>query len=73
MPIIQIKVKPNAREGLLQAHEDGSFTASLKAVPIDGKANAELVALVAKHFGVAKSAVTIKTGAGSRLKLVVID
>lgn len=37
---------------------------------MDGKANAELVALVATYFGVAKSAVTIKVGAGSRVKLV---
>ena len=37
------------------------------------QANAELIALVAKEFGCAKSAVTIKTGAGSKLKRVEIQ
>lgn len=72
MSFIQVKVKPNARVSLLEEQEDGSYTASLKAPPVDGKANSELVALVAKRFGVAKSAVTIKSGAGARLKLVSI-
>ncbi|HEX5645965.1 MAG TPA: DUF167 domain-containing protein [Nitrospira sp.] len=70
MPVIRVKVRPNARESLLEEQEDGSYTARLTAPPVDGKANAELVALVAKYFGVAKSAVTIKVGAGSRVKLV---
>ncbi|MGV3483834.1 MAG: DUF167 domain-containing protein [Planctomycetaceae bacterium] len=72
MPVIQVKVKPSARVSVLEEQEDGSFMARLKAPPIDGKANAELVALVAKRFGVAKSAVTIKAGSGARLKLVSI-
>lgn len=72
MSVIQVKVKPGARVSLLEEQADGSFTASLKSPPVDGKANAELVALVARRFGVAKSAVTIKVGAGSRLKLVTV-
>lgn len=72
MPVIQVKVRPNARVSLLEEQEDGSFTASLKSPPVDGKANAELVALVAKLFGVTRSAVTIKSGAGARMKLVSI-
>ncbi len=70
MQIIQVKVKPNARVSELVAQEDGTFAASIKAQPVDGKANAELVGLVAKHFKVAKSSVTIKSGAGGRMKLV---
>ena len=72
MPVLQIKVKPNARECALRRLEDGTFVASLKSPPVDGKANAELIALVASHFKVAKSAVTIKSGAGSRMKLVAL-
>ena len=70
MPIIRVKVRPSSRESLLEEQEDGSYTVSLKAPPVDGKASAELVVLVARHFGVARSAVTIKVGAGSRVKLV---
>lgn len=67
---LQIRVKPNARVSLLTPAEEGPWLAQLKSPPVDGKANAELIALVAGHFGCPKSAVTIKSGAGARLKLV---
>jgi hypothetical protein len=70
MPIIKVKVRPNARASLLEQQDDGTFIASLKAPPADGKANAELVVLVARQFGVSKCSVTIKAGAAARLKLV---
>lgn len=73
MRVIQVKVRPNGRESALEALSDGTFTATLKAPPVDGKANAELVALVARHFQVPKSAVAIKTGAGARIKRVTVD
>jgi uncharacterized protein len=44
----------------------------LKSLPIDGKANEELIALVAKQFGCRKADVKIKTGAGGRMKFVQI-
>ena len=72
MTVIQVKVKPGSRESALQELGDGSFLAQLKAQPVEGKANAELIALLSKHFKVPKSAVTIKSGAGARLKLVSI-
>jgi uncharacterized protein (TIGR00251 family) len=71
--IIEVKVKPNARRSLLARAEDGSWLAQLKAAPVEGKANAELIALVARHFGCAKAAVSIKAGASGRRKLVKID
>ncbi|MCW5634460.1 MAG: DUF167 domain-containing protein [Rubrivivax sp.] len=73
MAVIQVKVKPGARASALEQAADGTFVATLKAPRVDGKANAELVALVARHFDVPRSAVTIKTGAGARLKRVQID
>jgi uncharacterized protein (TIGR00251 family) len=73
MATIQVKVKPNAKTSILTLQEDGTYLASVKASPVDGKANAELIALVARHFGCSKSAVTIATGASSRIKRVAID
>jgi len=70
MRIIKVKVRPNARSSSLEEQSDGTFLASLKAPPVDGKANAELLALVARRFGVPKAAVGIKAGAGARVKLV---
>jgi uncharacterized protein (TIGR00251 family) len=70
--VIQVKVRPNARETTLEQLPDGTYVARLKAPPVDGKANAELIALVARKFGVTRSAVVIKAGAGGRSKLVAI-
>ena len=70
MPIIDVKVKPNSRASSLEPAADGSWLAQLKSPPVDGKANAELIGLVAERFGCPKAAVTIKAGAGGRLKLV---
>ena len=65
-----VKVKPNARQSSLERREDGSWLAQLKSPPVDGKANAELLALIAREFACAKSAVTIASGAGARVKRV---
>ena len=71
MKTLQVKVKPNARVSALEEVE-GAWLAQLKSPPIDGKANAELIALVAGRFGCRKNQVTIKAGAGGRMKLVQI-
>ena len=72
MPILQIKAKPGSRVSALSEQADGTWLAQLKSPPVDGKANAELIGLVARHFGCAKSSVSIKTGAGSKLKRVTV-
>lgn len=72
MPILQVKAKPNSRVASLTQQEDGTWLALLKSPPVDGKANAELVALVANQFGCSKSQITIKSGASGRLKRVTI-
>ena len=72
MRTIKIKVKPGAREEGLRQLADGSWVASVKAQPVDGKANAALIALVATHFGVRKVQVGIRSGAAGRMKLVQI-
>ena len=71
--IIQVKVTPRARESSLTQMADGTWVAKLKSPPVDGKANAELVALIADQFGCRKAAVSIKAGASGRVKLVRID
>lgn len=67
-----MKVKPGARESSLEQAADGSWLAKVKAPPVDGKANKALVELVAERFGVSKSRVAIKSGAGARLKFLQI-
>ena len=73
MKIIRVKVKPNARVSTLEEVAGGPWLAQLKSPPVDGKANRELVALIARHLACPKSAVSIKSGASGRIKLVKID
>jgi uncharacterized protein len=69
---LQVKAKPGARVSALTEQPDGTWLAQVKAQPVDGKANDELRALIAEHFGVRRAQVNIKSGAGGRLKLVQI-
>ena len=73
MPIIKVEAKPGSRESNVEELEDGSFLVKLKAQPVDGKANAELIALLASHFKVSRASVKVKSGAGARIKLVSIE
>ena len=68
--VIQVRVKPNARTSRLEQKEDGTWLALIKSPPIDGKANEELIALIAKHFECRKADVSIKAGGSGRLKLI---
>jgi uncharacterized protein len=71
--ILSVKVKPNSRRTSFTQRADGTWFAELKAPPVDGKANDELVALIAAHFGCRRSDVAIRSGASGRLKLVKIE
>ena len=71
--VIQVKVKPNARISAFEQAEGGTWLARLRSAPIDGKANQELIALVADHFQCRKSAVSIQSGASGRMKWVRIE
>jgi uncharacterized protein (TIGR00251 family) len=71
--ILQVKVKPNARENRLTESKDGVWLASIKALPVDGKANEALIELVAGHFKVRRRQVSIAAGSTSRLKRLFIE
>jgi uncharacterized protein (TIGR00251 family) len=73
MRTLRIRVKPGSRREELLEQPDGSWLAHVRAPPVDGKANAALVALLAEHFGLRKAQVNIRGGAGSRMKLVQLE
>lgn len=70
--ILQVKVKPGAREDRFTLVTDGIWLASIKAPAVDGKANDALIALVASHFKLRKQQIHIKSGHNSRLKRLMI-
>ncbi len=60
----------NSRIGEIRASADGkeALRVSVTAPPESGKANAALIALLAKEWKMAKGGITIKTGARGRNK-----
>jgi uncharacterized protein (TIGR00251 family) len=52
---------------------DGAFLLRLRAPPVEGAANAEVVEILSKILGLPRRAVTIVTGDRSRLKRVRVD
>jgi hypothetical protein len=69
----RVKVKPNSKYQSINEETDGSFTVHLKSPPVDGKANEELIKILAERFSVSKSKIRIKSGLSSRQKLIEID
>jgi uncharacterized protein YggU (UPF0235/DUF167 family) len=70
--IVAVRVKPNSRQPRLEQAPSGGLVAYLKSPPIEGRANDELLARLAQHFGVPKSRLRLRSGAASRTKLVEI-
>lgn len=70
--IYSVTVKPNSKKGPLILADGDRLTVYLREKPIDGEANAALIKLLAKHFGVPKTSIRIKNGAHGRQKLVEI-
>ena len=70
---LRVKVRLKARVSSLEQGTDGVWVARLKSPPVDGKANRELIALVASRFECPKSAVAIKAGASARSKVLVVE
>ena len=71
--ILRLRLQPGAsRNGMLGPWGAQSLRISVKARPVDGKANAELLAFIAECFGVHARAVKLLSGVHSRDKRVAI-
>jgi len=68
---LAVRVQPKSRRTEWAGQlADGTWKVRLAAVPEKGRANAELVAFLARELDVARSAVEIVAGESSRLKQV---
>ncbi len=68
-----IKVIPKSSKTEIIEESNNSFKIKLKAVPEKGKANAELIKFLSKHFKTAKSNIQIIKGKAGKNKIVGID
>ena len=67
-----VKVIPKSSQTEIIEARDDFLKIKLKAVPEKGKANAELIKFLAKHFKTAKSNINIIKGKTGRNKLIEI-
>jgi uncharacterized protein YggU (UPF0235/DUF167 family) len=67
-----VRVTPRASRDAFAPGTEAHFAARLAAPPVEGAANAALVPLVARAFGVPKRAVTLIAGDTTRLKRIAI-
>jgi uncharacterized protein YggU (UPF0235/DUF167 family) len=63
-------VTPRARRPGVERQPDGTLRVAVSEPPHDGRANDAVVALVAAHFGVARSRVRIVQGRRGRRKII---
>ena len=66
--LLSVYVAPRASRTKCLGLHDGALKIALKAPPVDGAANAELVAFLAKQLGVPKRDVEIEQGQTNRRK-----
>lgn len=69
---IQVKVKPNSKQQKIEELSNGSLTIYLKSSPTKGKANQELIKLLAKRYQVTQADIVIKSGITSKNKVIEI-
>ena len=70
---VTVRVQPRAgSEGIVGLHGD-ALKVRLTAPPVDGAANVALVALLSRTFDIPPRAITIRSGATSRTKVVELD
>ena len=69
---VRVRVKPNSKRQAVR-EEGGVLVVQVKSPPVEGKANEELREVLAKHFGVPKSAVRVVSGHRSRNKVVEVE
>ena len=69
---IEIRLKPNARQNSIDIGDDGVLHVRVNAPPIEGRANAALIELLAETLDVPKSCLSIKRGAASKNKVIAV-
>lgn len=70
--MIDVRVIPRAGKSGVAGLRDGALLVRLAAAPVDGAANAELIAVLASALHLAKRSITIVSGDRARAKRVQI-
>lgn len=66
--VLRLRVQPRAGRTAFAEPFGDALKVKLKAPPVDGRANTELLRFIAERFGVPRSAVMLISGQQSRIK-----
>jgi uncharacterized protein (TIGR00251 family) len=70
--LVEVHVVPRAARSAVVGEHDGRLKVALDAPPVDGAANAALIALFARLLGLARRDVRLVRGETSRQKLLAL-
>ncbi len=70
--LLTLHVQPGAKKTEIAGEHGEALKIRLAAPPVDGKANAALLAFIAARLDIPKAAVELKSGHGSRQKTVLV-
>ena len=71
--IFKVRVAARASKSEIVGAHDGALKVRISSPPVDGAANAELVKVLSKAFGVSKSEIGIASGQASKTKTIKIS
>ncbi len=66
---ISVRVIPRAKLNRVEIQPDGSVRVHTTTAPTDGKATADVIKMLAEHYGVPKTSIKLIRGATSRDKV----
>jgi hypothetical protein len=70
---LKVKVQPRARQQKVQKIGEKEYTVRVLSPPSEGKANKEVIAILASHFHLPPSRVKILKGKKSRQKIIILE
>jgi uncharacterized protein (TIGR00251 family) len=73
LAILEVEVAPKSRKPGVVGRRGGALRVRVASAPEGGRANKELVGLVAAFLGVKRGAVSVLKGATSRRKLLEVE
>lgn len=70
--IVNVRAAPRSSRAGLDGTMGDALKVRIRSAPVDGKANKELIEVLADAFGLPKSAVTFKSGETSKTKRILL-
>ncbi len=70
---IIVKTKPGAKDNKIEKVDEANYIVHVKEPPINGRANAALIKLLADYFDISPSLIEIVSGFMARVKVIEIN